>query len=56
MYKSTFNVQAYIQKKLNGNIDELMEAMNNQSKWISINKTQAATKTISKVISLWLEE
>jgi hypothetical protein len=30
--------------------------MKNQSDWISINKTQAANKTISKVISLWLEE
>ncbi len=56
MLKSTFNVQAYIPKKLNGNIDELAKAMMNQSEWISIIKMQAANKTISKVISLWLEE
>jgi hypothetical protein len=56
MFKSTFNVQAYIPKKLTGNIDELTKAMTNQSNWISINKTQVANKTILKVISLWLEE
>ena len=56
MLKSTFNVQAYIPKKLNGNIDELTQAMKMQSEWISINKMHAANKTISKVISLWLEE
>jgi hypothetical protein len=46
MLKSTCNVQAYIPKKLTGNIDELAKAMKNQSDWISINKTQAANKTI----------
>jgi hypothetical protein len=56
MLKSTFNVQAYIPNQLTGNIDELTKAMKNQSNWISINKTQAANKTISKVISLWLKE
>ncbi len=56
MLKSTFNVQAYILKKLNGNIDELTKAMKMQSKWISTNKTSAANKTILEVISLWLEE
>jgi hypothetical protein len=56
MLKSTFNVQAYTRKKMNGNIDELMQAMKIQSEWISINKTHAANKTILKVISLWLEE
>ncbi len=35
MLKSTFNVQAYTPKKLNGNIDELTKAMKNQSKWIA---------------------
>jgi hypothetical protein len=56
MLKSTFNVQAYIPKKLTDNIDELMKAMKNQSDWISINKMQAANKTTLKVILLWLEE
>jgi hypothetical protein len=56
MLISTFNVQAYIPKKLNGNIDELTKAMKMQSEWIFINKTLAAKKTISKVISLWLKE
>jgi hypothetical protein len=56
MLKSTFNVQAYIPKKLTGNIDELKKAMKNQSDWISINKMQAANKTILKAILLWLEE
>jgi hypothetical protein len=35
---------------LNGNIDELTQAMKMQSEWISINKMHAAHKTISKVI------
>ncbi len=52
MLKSTFNVQAYIPKKLNGKIDELTKAMKNQSEWISINKMHVANKTILKVISL----
>ncbi len=52
MSKSTFNVQAYIPKKLTGNINELKKAMKNQSDWISINKMQVANKTILKVISL----
>jgi hypothetical protein len=57
MLKSTFNVQAYIPKKLNGNIDDkLTKAIEMQSEWISINKMHAANKTILKVISLWLEE
>ncbi len=56
MLKSTFNVQVYIPKKLNGNIDELMDAMKMQSELISINKTHAAKNTITKLISLWLEE
>jgi hypothetical protein len=56
MLKSTFNVQAYIPKKLNGNIDELLKAMKNQSNWISINIMQGANKTILKSILLWLEE
>jgi hypothetical protein len=56
MLKSTFYVHAYIPKKLNGNIDELTKATKNQSDLISINKTQAANKTILKIISLWLEE
>jgi hypothetical protein len=38
MLKSTFNVQAYILKKLNGNTDELTQAMKMQSEWISMNK------------------
>jgi hypothetical protein len=41
MLKSAFNVQAYIPKKLTGNIDELTKAMKNQSKWISINSLTA---------------
>ncbi len=56
MLKSAFNVQVYIPKKLTGNIDELTKAMKNQSDWISIKKTQAANKTILKVILLWLGE
>ncbi len=50
MLKSTFNVQAYIPKKLTGKIDELTKAMTNQSDVISINKLQAANRTILKVI------
>ncbi len=56
MLKSTFNIQAYITKKLNGNIDELTKAMKMQSELIFINKMHVAKKTTLKVISLWLEE
>ncbi len=42
--KLTFNAQAYIPKKSNGNIDELTKTMKMQSEWISINKMHAAKK------------
>jgi hypothetical protein len=48
MLKSTLNIQAYIPKKLTGNIDELTKTIKNQSDWISINKMQAASKTFER--------
>jgi hypothetical protein len=56
LLNSSLNVWAYIPKKSNGNIDELMKAMKMQIEWISINKMHAANKTILKVIPLWLKE
>ncbi len=40
----------------NGNIMELMDSMRKQSQWISESKTRAANKTISVLLSIWLEE
>ncbi len=48
MLKSTFNVQAYIPKKLTGNINELTKAIKMQSEWIPLNKTHAAKKLFRK--------
>jgi hypothetical protein len=54
--KNNFIVEVYIPKMIHGNILELMESMCKQSEWISESKMRAANKTISTLLSIWLEE
>ncbi len=56
MLKYTFTVEVYIPKKIHGNILELIDSMCKQSDWISESKMRAANKTISMLLSIWLEE
>ena len=51
MLTSQFTFQAYIPKKLDGEIQPIMDNMKIHSLWVSINKIDLARKTISK--SLW---
>ena len=57
MMTSTFTVQAYVPKKMNQtNINKLMKTLSQHSSWISINKTESAWKTISRLLSDGLSE
>jgi hypothetical protein len=57
MLTSTFTIQAYVPKKSNStNIDKLMKTLIEHSNWISMNKTESAQKSISKLLSLALIE
>jgi hypothetical protein len=56
MLKNTFTAEEYIPKKVYGNIIELMDSQCKQSEWILESKTRAANKTISTVLSIWLED
>ena len=57
MMTSTFTVQAYVPKKTNQtNINNLMKTLSQHSSWISINKTESAWKTISRLLSDGLSE
>ena len=51
MMTSTFTVQAYVPKKIGeSNIDKLMKTLSQHSSWISINKTESARKSISRLL------
>ena len=54
--KDSFHVEVYIPNTTDGNILELMDSMRKQSQWISESKTRAANKTISTLLSIWLED
>jgi hypothetical protein len=57
MMTSTFTVQAYVPKKTNQtNINDLMKTLSQHSSWISINKTESARKTISRLLADGLSE
>ena len=56
MLSNPFSVEVYIPKIIKGDIWELMDSMKKQSEWISESKTRAANKTISTLLSFWLEE
>ncbi len=56
MLKNTFTVEVYIPKKVHGNILELIDSMCKQSEWISESKMRTVNKTISTVLSIWLED
>ncbi len=56
MLSNPFSVEVYIPKIIKGDIWELMDSMKKQSEWISESKTRAANKTISKLLSLWLDK
>jgi hypothetical protein len=56
MLKNTFSVEVYIPNIIHGDILELMDSMRKQSEWISETKTHAANKTISTLLSIWLED
>jgi hypothetical protein len=56
MLRNPFSVEVYIPKIIQGDILELMGSMRKQSEWISESKTRAANKTISTLLSFWLED
>ena len=56
MLKNPFTVEVYIPKEIHGDILQLMDSMRKQSEWISESKTRAANKTISRLLSIWLED
>ena len=56
MLSNPFSVEVYIPKIIKGDIWELMDSMRKQSEWISESKTRAANKTISTLLSIWLED
>ena len=58
MLTSTFTIQAYVPKKSDSttNIDKLMKTLIEHSNWISMNKTESARKSISRLLSLSLIE
>jgi len=56
MLKNPFTVEVYIPKRIHGDILQLMDSMRKQSEWISESKTRAANKTISMLLSIWLED
>jgi hypothetical protein len=56
MLRNPFSVEVYIPKIIQGDILELMDSMRKQSEWISESKTRAANKTISTLLSIWLED
>ncbi len=56
MLKNTFSVEVYIPNIIHGDILELMDSMRKKSEWISETKTRAANKTISTLLSIWLED
>ena len=56
MLQNPFTVEVYIPKRRHGDISQLMDSMRKQSEWISESKTRAANKTISRLLSIWLED
>ena len=56
MLQNPFTVEVYIPKIRHGDILQFMDSMRKQSEWISESKTRAANKTISMLLSIWLEE
>jgi len=56
MLQNPFTVEVYIPKRRHGDILQLMDSMRKQSEWISESKTRAANKTISTLLSIWLED
>jgi hypothetical protein len=57
MMMSTFTVQAILPKKMNQtSIDKLMKTLCEHSSWISINKTESARKSISRLLPDGLSE
>jgi hypothetical protein len=56
MLQNPFTVEVYIPKRRHGDISQLMDSMRKRSEWISESKTCAANKTISRLLSIWLED
>jgi len=56
MLKNPFTVEVYIPKSIHEDILQLMDSMRKQSEWISESKTRAGNKTISTLLSIWLED
>jgi hypothetical protein len=60
MLKTPILIQVYIPNRvtnqIGGTIQLLMQALKTQSEWILISETISANKTISKLLSTWLDE
>jgi len=56
MLKNPFTVKVYIPKRIHGDILQLMDSTRKQSEWISESTTRAVNKTISTLLSIWLED
>ena len=56
MLQNPFTVEVYIPKRRHGDISQLMDSMRKRSEWISESKTRAANKTISRLLSIWLND